>query len=534
MPEFLANFSNQITEYWGRFTRRQKIQIVSIFAGGLIALVVLTLILSRPTYVVFGTDISTADMNTITQTLTESNIGYEIDDDASTLRVESGQFQNVKLLLGAQGLLSSEGFTYVDAFNSSFTTTSDERDIKIQLAAENELNNALELLASVEDATIKFVIPDDKTYVFEDDKEASASLMIKPNGEMTSEQAYDIASWISSVVPNLSLNNIKIMNTETSKLLFNGTTAGNVVGGVNSYMEIQSLAEDKYEQNLQMLLLSSTEFDDATVSANLELDFDDVSVEAENHTIPQNADGPLMTEVYIYSSTGTSTDGAGVPGTDSNDATTYVVDNAGGSDSTVDINETSGVVDRTVTRTVKAKGVILHDNSSMGIVLNKYEYFYEDTVEADGTLADLTWDQYKRANNARTGIEVDDQILTFITNTSKINDVSILAYQVPVFIDKVVETNQVADYIPVIIIVLMIAMLGYAVYRGTEPVEVTEIEPELSVEEMLATTSNVADELDAIEMNGKSDARVQIEKFVDENPEAVAQLLRNWLNEDWE
>jgi len=25
-----------------------------------------------------------------------------------------------------------------------------------------------------------------------------------------------------------------------------------------------------------------------------------------------------------------------------------------------------------------------------------------------------------------------------------------------------------------------------------------------------------------------------IEKFVDENPDAVASLLRNWLNEEWE
>ncbi len=40
--------------------------------------------------------------------------------------------------------------------------------------------------------------------------------------------------------------------------------------------------------------------------------------------------------------------------------------------------------------------------------------------------------------------------------------------------------------------------------------------------------------VDAIEMNGKTEARVQIERFVDENPEAVAQLLRNWLTEDWE
>ncbi len=40
--------------------------------------------------------------------------------------------------------------------------------------------------------------------------------------------------------------------------------------------------------------------------------------------------------------------------------------------------------------------------------------------------------------------------------------------------------------------------------------------------------------MEDIEFSDKSAARVQIEKFVDENPEAVAQLLRNWLNEDWE
>ena len=36
-----------------------------------------------------------------------------------------------------------------------------------------------------------------------------------------------------------------------------------------------------------------------------------------------------------------------------------------------------------------------------------------------------------------------------------------------------------------------------------------------------------------IELEDKSDTRIMIEKFVDENPEAVALLLRNWINEDW-
>ena len=56
---------------------------------------------------------------------------------------------------------------------------------------------------------------------------------------------------------------------------------------------------------------------------------------------------------------------------------------------------------------------------------------------------------------------------------------------------------------------------------------------ELSVEDLLASTKT-KQELEAIEFDGKSETRIHIEKFVQEKPEAVALLLRNWLNEDWE
>ena len=61
-----------------------------------------------------------------------------------------------------------------------------------------------------------------------------------------------------------------------------------------------------------------------------------------------------------------------------------------------------------------------------------------------------------------------------------------------------------------------------------------EKEPELSVEEMLASTrENQQASVDDIDLQEKSETRKAIEKFVDENPEAVALLLRNWLNDDW-
>ena len=65
------------------------------------------------------------------------------------------------------------------------------------------------------------------------------------------------------------------------------------------------------------------------------------------------------------------------------------------------------------------------------------------------------------------------------------------------------------------------------------PVEVTEMEPELSVEQLLATTKE-NQTLEEVEFSERSETRVMIEKFFEENPEAVALLLRNWLNEDWE
>lgn len=63
---------------------------------------------------------------------------------------------------------------------------------------------------------------------------------------------------------------------------------------------------------------------------------------------------------------------------------------------------------------------------------------------------------------------------------------------------------------------------------------VEETEPELSVEDMLATTKENRQPVEDIDIQDKSETRVAIEKFVDENPEAVALLLRNWLNDGWE
>lgn len=79
-------------------------------------------------------------------------------------------------------------------------------------------------------------------------------------------------------------------------------------------------------------------------------------------------------------------------------------------------------------------------------------------------------------------------------------------------------------------IVLILALLAFVVLRSMRSRKAQEGEEELSVESMLQSTP---EEVNDIEVETKSDTRMMIEKFVDDNPEAAANLLRNWLNEDW-
>ena len=90
------------------------------------------------------------------------------------------------------------------------------------------------------------------------------------------------------------------------------------------------------------------------------------------------------------------------------------------------------------------------------------------------------------------------------------------------------------DILQIALAVLIFALLGFVVFRSTRKQDEEEAEPELSVDALLQSTADTSEDLDDIGYSEKSETRLLIEKFVDENPDAAALLLRNWLNEDWE
>ena len=295
---------------------------------------------------------------------------------------------------------------------------------------------------------------------------------------------------------------------------------------------------DNVQDQVRSLFVNSGIYNDAEVKANLDVDLDKTTINDEHHyTDDEEEDtGPLV-EQYTYSAE--NTDGtAGIPGTDSNDGTVndYEILDGTNANSNADVVKQTWHDSVTTTASEKAVGTVNTANSTIAVVLSKYVIYDEAKMKKAGQLKGTNFDTFQEENGDRKTIEVDDETYALVQMATGISreNIQIQAFEVPLFYPKETSTvDTAANYLQFILAILIVALLCFVVFKGMRPVEITELEPELSVEALLATTKE-NQTLEDIEFSDKSATRQQIERFVDENPEEVALLLRNWLNDDWE
>ena len=226
---------------------------------------------------------------------------------------------------------------------------------------------------------------------------------------------------------------------------------------------------------------------------------------------------------------------AQVPGTDSNgeDGTTYVLQDNGYSSSSVSEQNRDYLPNETITQTTIPPGLVKYSSSSLSVAAIKYKVLKEEDAKTQGLLDGITWEEYKLANSERQKIETDEDLVNMVAKASGIDasNISFISYEEPMFIDRQRGNITATDIIQIVLIVVILGLLAFVILRSMRAEKAEEVEEELSVESLLQSTPE--SELEDIEVETKSETRKMIEKFVDENPEAAAALLRNWLNEDW-
>ena len=286
---------------------------------------------------------------------------------------------------------------------------------------------------------------------------------------------------------------------------------------------------------VKKVLLGTKQYNDAAVTSHLSMDFSNYEETVKEYYANSDRTEGMLSHEETYESENTN-DGGGVPGTTSNGEsgnTTYVSPDSNNSSSSTSETSRDYLPNESITNTITPAGGIDYTNSSISIAAITYREVHYEDVKRQGLLDGTTWDEYKSQNSADQKIDVDQDMYSLVANATGISEdkITIIAYESPIFYDKESKPVSVQNILSIVMLVLILGLLAFVVLHSMRTRQAVQQEEEVSVENMLQSTPEA--ELEDIDVESKSETRKMIEKFVDENPESAAALLRNWLNEDW-
>ena len=542
MPEQVQNILNKILEWWKKFNTKQKALLISLTSVVLLALVILAVVMTRPTYVSLYDAADNKEAAAIKELLdSDGTLDYKVSG-TTHFEINAKQESEANMLLGTNDYatngynLSKADLSKVVSGRFSTTEAGTQKTSKEYL--ETKLAEDLAAQDLIESATVSLDIADDDGTLISRMQESSASVSLRLTGSISDTQAYSIARFVATQLGNNSTDKVTIIDQKTSKIIYSGADQDSDLTLLSSQLDEQERRAASINSDIKDALAASGLFSTVEVGLNLDMSFQDVEDVVHTFWHNEGMDNGEITSQEIYSASGTG-DVGGVPGTYSNsDNTSYYT---GGTDGewSVSNQKTLYSPNEEIKTTTSKGGTINRENCSAAVVAVRNVVYEEDVLKASGALEDMSWEEYKAANGDNRLVENEEEMASYVSMVAKVvgcdeSAVEFLCIEKPIFVDSEGNGRTLTDILQIALAVLIFALLGFVVFRSTRKQKETEPEPELSVEALLESTAEAEDELEDIGYSEKSETRILIEKFVDEKPDAAALLLRNWLNEDWE
>ncbi|MDR1689573.1 MAG: hypothetical protein LBS21_13330 [Clostridiales bacterium] len=548
MQQRLLTFWNGVKDRWNSLTNSGKLKIVLSVSAVIIALAALIYFAVKPRMTVLLSGLEfTAGMDG-TSLLEAEGIQSEFDKGELRVREEDAS-RAAKLLTDSDStILRSEDTSFANAMNliTMGTTEATRREIMLN-QKQNELANDLRMYDGVVSAVVTLYIPPDDRFFIREEQKATCGVILNTDKEISGTIGENMARFICKGIKGLNMEDVIITN-QNGETIYSGASEAEL-GSPEQY-ELERLQKADIERQVRNQVAPM--YDTSSILLKLDINNDRLQEEMLRYEDPNPTEGQQgfpTTESSMQSSvTGGSPQDA--PGIDANDQVgpTYNIGEDAVASAKTKEEQVSYVYDEIRTSRNQALGVINYGNSALSIkLIQKQEYYEEDLpqyIQENGLPETTTWRQFQNGTQEFIQLENDANLENIRTNISVgtgINNVHLIAFRQSLFFDSPVPPVNYQNYIILAILALLILLLLYGFVKKTQQDEVTEVEPELSVEDLLVSTqleeekeATTAEQLAGIEFNQQSEALKQIENFINERPEAVAQLLRNWMNEEWE
>lgn len=531
MEEKLKKLLNRIVEWWKKFTNKQRTIIIIMAATAIVGIVVMVAVLNRTQYETIRVCETTAEASEIKTMLDEEGIPVTVSTDGLTIKVDATRLSDANLLLGANGF-TVVGYSIDNVTDGGFSTTEADKQKKYIVYLESQLEQDIATLDAIKSANVMLNVPSSTGTLIEQKQEASAMVFLELKDDFSTDQAAYLAKAIATALGNDTTENITIMDTK-SNLLYSGDDTYSVAGNASSQLTVMQQVENAKKTEVKQILLGTNLYDNIEVAANVVIDFSETYEASHEYEAPDGRTEGMLSNEKLYNSENESGAG-GVPGTSSNDDNgTYVWDDGETASSSVEEIVRNYLPNEYMTETTHLPGRVIYEDSSVSVTAIAYNIINESDAKKAGLLDSMSWEEYKLANNQRTKLEVDPELYSVVANSTGFpeDQITIIAYEENWFVDKEGLNVTTKDVVQVFLIILILALLAFVVVRSMLAEKKRVVEEEISVEDLLQSTPDL--ELQNVDIETKSEARRMIEKFVDDNPEAVAGLLKTWINQEW-
>ncbi|MFY3384885.1 flagellar basal-body MS-ring/collar protein FliF [Paracidovorax sp. MALMAid1276] len=282
----------------------------------LVAVAIAAVVMGRQSdYRVLFANLSDKDGGAIVGQLSQMNVPYKYADGGGAILIPSDRVHDVRLRLATQGLPkgSVTGFELME--NSKFGMTQFQERLNFQRGLEGELTRSIQALSSVQGARVHLALPNQNGF-FREQQKPSASVLVSlhPGRILDRAQLAGIVHLVASSVPELAPSAVSVLD-DTGKLLSQAPdSASGAEVNAQQLLYVQQI-EQQYTRRIMEILEPVVGRDNVKAQVTAEVDFTKTDSTSEQFRPNQTPDAGAIRSQQVLESRGSANKTAtGVPG----------------------------------------------------------------------------------------------------------------------------------------------------------------------------------------------------------------------------
>lgn len=215
MKEKMTQQAERFKSFWDSLLQWQRISLISAAVLVLGGILVVAMVAGKTAYEPIFSGLEARDQEAVISYLKEQNIPYRTDSAANAILVPVANVYEARIALAAKGIPTGGvvGFERFD--QSKIGRTSFQEKVEYHRALEGELSRTIREMSAVTSARVSIVVPETRLFL-EQQQPSTAAVLLKIRNGATfgQEQARAVIHLVASSVEGLTPDNVTLVDAD--------------------------------------------------------------------------------------------------------------------------------------------------------------------------------------------------------------------------------------------------------------------------------------------------------------------------------